>query len=32
MMITAVMDAGSAVMAEIGAPEVRGVMTRKCPS
>jgi transcription elongation factor GreA len=31
MMITAAIGAGTAGMAEIGAPEVRGVMTRKCP-
>jgi hypothetical protein len=31
MMITAVIDAGTAEKAEIGAPEVRGVMGCKCP-
>jgi transcription elongation factor GreA len=31
MMITAAIGAGTARMAEIGAPGVRGVMTRKCP-
>jgi len=31
MMITAAIGAGTARMAEIGAPGVRGVMARKCP-